>query len=148
MDLTNTSEIPQIIHKLFKGLQMTYPMFCKGFDKKHTEGIKRLWAKKLEPFSDDRILHALYEVSDHYPHKPVLIGEFRKLCTRPTQDAPRPLRLEAMKSTKVIANEALDKMYALVGRVSANDPTETDEAALQARKQELEQQAEQLMDQK
>lgn len=147
MDPTRTSEVPEIIHKLFKGLQMTYPTFCKGFDKKHTDGIKRLWAKKLASFSDDRILHALWEVSDHYPHKPVLIGEFRKLCTRPTQDAPRPLRLEAMKSTKVVAKEAMDEIAKLLPEIRT-DYKPLDESTEQARRQELANQAEQLMDQK
>lgn len=145
---TSTSELRPVIHRLFKGLQLTYPNFCRGLDKKHTDATKRLWAENLKNYSDDRILHGLYVCPQHYPSKPVTVGEFRKLCaSRPEHREAPPLRLEMLKSSTAVGREAIDKMRSMLGkstRVQAEAKAK-DEQAIIARKKVLAEQAAQYI---
>lgn len=146
MEQTNTSNIRPVINRVFTGLSVKYhPWFCKGMDEKTTLTAKRDWARQLRNFSDERILHALDIVTQHYPGKPVMIGEFYKLCvTRPEHRQAEPLKLEILKSSTVIGREALDKMHKLLGKVTVTESEEMDEAAIVDRKKVLAAQAEQF----
>jgi len=144
MDPTNTSDVRPVIHKLFKTLQSLYwPNFCRGMSEEMTIFTKRIWDRKLEKFSEERINHVSLICSDHYPGN-IKVGEFRKLCVSRPELATRQYRLEQVKSNQVIGNETLPKILAGLRQKMSMPPGDMSEKDLQKRKKVLAEQANQL----
>ena len=132
MAQTNLSEpIYPVIRKLFKGLKLIYPFFCRGLTERETNATMRLWTAHLGKYSDERILQILADCPKAYPSKAPLVSEFRNLCkTRPehTDYVHRePLKLEMLSASDVMRKEAMAKIAKLLGKVTITTKAEPQE---------------------
>ncbi len=136
-----------MIRELFRGIQLIWPFFAGGLDKKDTRATELIWARKLMRFSRAEIMDALERVPDFHPDRAPTLGQFLILCKKHRSEiAERESRKNAIEDNRAanpeIQRKAMQEIYAVTGKLKLKPkPLHMNAEAIQERKRKLLEQA-------